>query len=184
MRKGTFNHCGKLKASLIEHHGRYVFQTAFFLRSMNTDMYICTYTYTYIYIHTYIHIHLIILVHIQKTRTYTCMCVCVCVFVFFVVWCRVMSCARCSLLVWCGVVWCGVVWCGVVWCGVVWCGVVWCGVVWCVLLSTCRCRGGPCPWSFQLRMMSFLQRARAERSMIERRVGQYMECVVLVPFSK
>ena len=28
-------------------------------------------------------------------------------------------------------------------------------------------------------MMSILQRARAERSRIERRVGQYMECVVL-----
>ena len=38
---------------------------------------------------------------------------------------------------------------------------VWCGV----LLSTCRCRGGPCPWSFLLRLMSFLQRGRAERSM-------------------
>ena len=83
------------------------------------------------------------------------MCVYVCVFVFFVVWCRVMSCAAyCWLLVG-------------------WLGVVWCGV----LLSTCRCRGGPCPWSFLLRVMSILQRARAERSMIERRVGQYMECV-------
>ena len=30
----------------------------------------------------------------------------------------------------------------------------------------------------------FLQRARLERSMIERRVGQYMECVVLAPFSE
>ena len=63
-------------------------------------------------------------------------------------------------------------------------GWVW-WVVWCdVLLSTCRCRGRSCPWSFLLRMMSILQRARAERSMIERRVRQCMECVVLAPFPK
>ena len=168
----------------MEGHGRYVFQTAFFLRSMNTDMYICTYTYTYIYIHIHIHTHTS-----NNTCTYTRhvhihACACACVSLCFLL-CGAVSCRVRVVRCWCGVVWCGVVWCGVVWCGVVWCGVVWCGVVWCgVLLSTCRCRGGPCPWSFQLRMMSFLQRARAERSMIERRVGQYSECVVLVPFSK
>ena len=56
-----------------------------------------------------------------------------------------------------------------------WLGVVWCGVLWSWF---------PCPWSFVLCMMSVLQRARAERSMIERRVGQCMERVVLAPFSK
>ena len=66
---------------------------------------------------------------------------------------------------------------GGAWCGVVWCGEVCCGVV--VVLSWC-----PCPWSFLLRMIGVLQRARAERSMIERRVGQHMECVVFAPFSK
>ena len=43
------------------------------------------------------------------------------------------------------------------WCGV---GVVRCGVVWC---------GGVCV------VVDLWQRARAERSMIERRVGQCME---------
>ena len=63
--------------------------------------------------------------------------VCLCVFLLCgAVSCRVPRVVGC----WLG----GVVWCGVVWCGVVWCGVVWCGV----LLSTSRCRGGPCPWSF------------------------------------
>ena len=90
-----------------------------------------------------------------------CVYVCVFVFFFFVVWC--LSCRVPRVVGW-----------------VVGCGVVWCGV----LLSTCRCRGGPCPWFFLLRMMSILQRARAERSMIERRFGQYMERVVLAPFSK
>ena len=46
---------------------------------------------------------------------------------------------------------------------VVWCDVMW----WCVCV-----------------VVDLLQRARAERSMIERRVGQCMECVVLAPFSK
>ena len=135
--KGTFNHCGRSKAWNSTHHGRYVFQTVFFLRNVNTDMYRHRYTYTHLLIPIHVHIHV---------RVRVCLCV------FFVVWCRVMSCAACR--------WLG----GLVWCGVVWCGVVWCGVV----LSTCRCRGGPCLWSVLLRMMSILQRARAERSMIER----------------
>ena len=114
----------------------------FYLRNMNTDIYI----YKYMYIFKYTKIYMCVYI-------YTCACTyawaCTCVSVFFVVWCRVMSCAaRCSLLV------------------VGWV-VGWLGMVWCrVLLSTCRCRGGPCPWSFLLRMMSILQRARAERSMI------------------
>ena len=51
---------------------------------------------------------------------------------------------------------------------VVGCGAVWCGAVWCVVCV----------------VVDLLQRARAERSMIERRVGQCMECVVLAPFSR
>ena len=62
-------------------------------------IYICTYTYTYTY--TYIYKYM-----------YIYMCVCL----FFVVWCRVMSCAARRWVVGCGVV-----------------------------LSTCRCRGGLCP---------------------------------------
>ena len=115
--------------------------------------------YEHRHVHIHIHIHIKITIHFQirvhnlihvyvhvRVHMHVRVRVCVCVFfVFFVVWCRVMSCAaRCWLLV------------------------GWCGVVWC---------GGPCPWSFLLRMMSILQRARGERSMIERRVGQYMECV-------
>ena len=90
IKKGTFNHCGRSKASLVEHHGMYVF----FVRYKYT--YIYTYTYTYIYKYTYIHM-------------YIYMCMCVCVFVFFVVWCRWW---------WSGVGWGGVGWggCGVVWC--------------------------------------------------------------------
>ena len=67
-----------------------------------------------IFIFTYTHTH----TH-TRTHTYanTCTktCACACVF-FFVVWCRVMSCAARRWVVGCGVV-----------------------------LSTCRCRGGLCP---------------------------------------
>ena len=109
----------------------------------------------YTYIYKYMFFNMC--VHIYMC-VYKYICVYVCVFVFFccVVPCHVVC--PMSLVGW-------------------WVG---CGV----LLSACRCRGGPCPWSFVLRMMSILQRARAERSMIERRVGQCMECVVLAPFSK
>ena len=143
IRMGTFNHCGRSKAWNGTHHGRYVFQTVFLLRNMNTNM------YTYTYINKYI---------FSCACTYACACTCVCHCIFLLcVPCHVV----CRALVGWLVGWVG-------------------GVV----LSTCRCRGGRCPWSFLLRMMSFLQRARVERSMIERRAGQCMECVVLVPFSK
>ena len=33
LRRGTFNHCGRSKASIFEHHGWFLFQTAFSLRS-------------------------------------------------------------------------------------------------------------------------------------------------------
>ena len=74
---------------------------------------------------------------------------------------RVRVCLCVFLL--CGAVSCAarrwvVGWLGVGRCGAVWCGVVRCGV--CVVVDP-------------------LERARAERSMIERRVGQCMECVVL-----
>ena len=55
------------------------------------------------------HIH----IHVYLMCVYIYMCVYVCVFVFFVVWCRVMSCAARRWVVGCGAVWCGVVWCGV-----------------------------------------------------------------------
>ena len=138
IRMGTFNHCGRSKASNSAHHGRYVFQTVFLLRHLNTNMYTNTYIYIYMYIFMCV---------------YKCMCVYVCVSLcFYCCVCRVM----CRALV------------------------GWLGVEW----QTCRCRGGLCLWSFLFRMMSTLQRARAERSMIERRVGQCMECVVFAPFSK
>ena len=90
------------------------------------------------------------------TCTNTYIYICMCVLCFFLlcgaVSCRVPRVVGCWLSSW-----------------------VWCRVV----LSTCR--GGLCPWSFLLRMMSMLQRARAECSMVERRVGQYMECVVFAP---
>ena len=153
IRNGTFDHCGRSKAWNTTHHGRYVFQTWCFSWEMskkwhrqvymNTDMYMCAYRYMY-------------------------MCVYVCVFFLL---CVAVS-RRVSRVV------------------VGW--VVGCGVV----LSTCRCRGGLCPcvvvpliassqkkeeerarvkwregrWTNSLksvRMMSTLQRARAERSMIE-----------------
>ena len=54
IKNGTFNHCGRSNAWNSTHHGRYVFQTAFFfVRNMNTDM--CIYTYTYTIMYTYIH---------------------------------------------------------------------------------------------------------------------------------
>ena len=118
-------------------------------------------TFTFTYAHTDTH---------TFTKMYLYMCVYICMFVYvcvFVFFCCAVPChvaCRALLVVGWGVG----------------CGVVWCAV----LLSTCRCRGGPCPWSFLLRMMSILQPARAERSMIERRVGQHMECVVFAPFSK
>ena len=92
----------------------------FYMRNMNTDMFIYTYTCTYTYMYIY-----------KDMKTYMCvyiyMCVYVCVFVFF---CGAVFLSLVGWLVgWLVVVWCGVVWCGVVWCGVVWCGVVWCGVV-------------------------------------------------------
>ena len=37
IKKGTFNHCGWAKASLIEHHEKYVFQTAFFMRNKQNE---------------------------------------------------------------------------------------------------------------------------------------------------
>ena len=93
----------------------------FFVRKMNTDMYI----YTHIYKHTHIQIH----VHVHvRVRVSLCFCC--------VVPCHVVC--RALLVGWLCVVWCG------------------------VLFSTCRCRGGSCPWSFLLRMMCVLQQSRLE----------------------
>ena len=103
------------------------------------------------------------------TCTNTCKYMYIYKYMYFYMCVRICMCVYVCL---CVFLLCG--WLG----GWVWC---WCGVG--VLLSTCRCRGGRCPWSYLLRMMSILQRARAERSMIECRVGQCMECVVLAPFS-
>ena len=92
--------------------------------------------------------------------TYMCVCICMCVYVcvsvFFLLSGAVSRRVLCVVGCWFGGWVAG-----------------WLGVA-------CRCR----PWYFLLRMMSILLRARAERSMIERRVGQHMECVVLAPFSK
>ena len=78
IKKGPFNHCGRSKAWNSIHHGRYVFQTAFFffVRNMNTDM--CIYTYTYIYKYMFLYM-----------CVYICMCVYVCVLMFF---CCVVPC--------------------------------------------------------------------------------------------
>ena len=66
--------------------------------------------YEHRHVHMHLHIHIQIHAHKQDMDTYMHVRVRVCLCVFFVVWCRVMSCARCSLLVgWCGVVWCVVV---------------------------------------------------------------------------
>ena len=82
--------------------------------------------------HVHFHIHIHIQIHVYFMYVYIHMCVYVCVFVFFVVWCRVMSCAARR---W-EVGWLDVGRCGVAWRGVVRCGVVRCGVVCvCVLLS-------------------------------------------------
>ena len=131
IKKRTFNHCGRSKAWNSTHHGRYVFQTAFFSWEMSkTVTATCTWTPTCTSPHTYTHAY-------TRTHTYECTYSCACVSLCFLL-CGAVSCRVLRLVVgwlggvvWCGVVWCGVVWCGVVWCGVVWCGVVWCGVVWC-----------------------------------------------------
>ena len=133
MRKGTFSHCGTSKASLIEHHGRYVFQTAFFLEKyehrhvhmhLHIHKHLHTQTFTYTYI--YIHIHKQMLVHIQDMYIYMHVRVRVCLFFCCVVPCHVV----CALFV------------------------VGCVVGWYVVVVVVIG-----PWSFQLRMMSFLQRA-------------------------
>ena len=58
------------------------------------------------------HVHIQINVHANFMCVYIYLCVYVCVFAFFVVWCRVMSCAARRWVVgWLGVGRCGVVWC-------------------------------------------------------------------------
>ena len=64
------------------------------------DIYIYTYKYTNIYKYMYKYMYIYMCVYV---------CMYVCVFVFYVVWCRVMSCAARGWVVgWLGVVWCGV----------------------------------------------------------------------------
>ena len=87
IKNGTFNHCGRSNAWNSTHHGRYVFQTAFFfVRNMTTDM--CTYTYTYTIFYTYIY---------KNT-------------------CAKNKCDYAVECVGCVVGWCGVVWCSAVCC--------------------------------------------------------------------
>ena len=60
VKKGTFNHCGRSKASFFEHHGRYVFQTVF-AREMSkndTDMFIYTYRCMYMCVYVCVHAQL------------------------------------------------------------------------------------------------------------------------------
>ena len=72
--KGTFNHCGRSKAWNSTHLGRYVFQTAFFVRNMDTDM--CIFTHTNMYTYTYKN---------------TCTCTCACTQLGGWAWCGVVE---------------------------------------------------------------------------------------------
>ena len=64
--KGTFNHCGRSKASNSSHHGTYVFQTAFLVWEMSkmsgTDMYMNMHVFMW-----------------ERMRDTWCQCLCVCV---------------------------------------------------------------------------------------------------------
>ena len=52
IKNGTFNHCGRSNAWNSTHHGRYVFQTAFF-----REKYEHRHVHIHIHIHNYVHIH-------------------------------------------------------------------------------------------------------------------------------
>ena len=79
IRKGIFNHCGRSKAWNSTHHGRYVFQTSFFVRNN---------------LHLHIHTH----IHFQKKYIYIHVRVRVCVFFCCVVPCHVVFIPRVVIL--------------------------------------------------------------------------------------
>ena len=45
----------------------------------------------------------------------------------YLVWCGVVLCVLCGVVMWYGVVWSCVAWCGVVWYNAIWCNIVWDG---------------------------------------------------------
>ena len=78
--KGTFNHCGRSKAFLIEHHGRYVFQSAFFMRNEQNErhghVHACVYVHVYVCVYMCISIYIYIYIYIYKQyiHEYTVIC--------------------------------------------------------------------------------------------------------------
>ena len=98
--KGTFNQCGRSRAWNSTQSWKVRVPECVLLEK-----------YEHQHVHIHIHIHIHIQIHVCFMCVYIYMCVYVCVFVFFVVWCRVMSCAARRWVVGCGVVWGGVVWC-------------------------------------------------------------------------
>ena len=93
IKKGTFNHCERSKASLVEHHGMYVFFCDIYTHTFSHTR---THTRTHTYTNTY-------------TNTCTFSCACACVSLFF------LLCGAVGGGVGWGGVWCGVVWCGKKW---------------------------------------------------------------------